>query len=189
MRSHRRWNNSNLWEWSAWISSMTMPFHHFVWMYLNLFDDNAFPSLHCQKHFLLFNNNVFRFQRYHRICIISGFYALRSLHCQSYWYLRWWCIFISWMTTYLNFFIDNARPVLWCHGWFSLWVSSPKSFQYHRIFISCMPMYIYLFTDKWSAVFWNVLFHQVDFLWAMKWWQCFSISSGDNAIISVNCQK
>ena len=40
-------------------SSMTLPFHHFVRMSWNLFDANAFPSLHCQKHFLLFNDNIF----------------------------------------------------------------------------------------------------------------------------------
>ena len=65
-------------------SLVTMPFHHFVRMFLNLFDAKAFPSLHCQEHFLLFNDNVFGFQRCHHICIISGVNALRSLHCQKY---------------------------------------------------------------------------------------------------------
>ena len=64
-------------------SSMTTTCHHFVRMFLNLFNANAFPSLHCQEHFLLFDDNVFRFQGCHSICIISGDWVLRSLHCQK----------------------------------------------------------------------------------------------------------
>ena len=53
-------------------SSMTTTCHHFVRMCWNLFDANALQSLHCKKYFLLFNDNVFEFQRCHRIYIISG---------------------------------------------------------------------------------------------------------------------
>ena len=105
------------------------------------FCENVFESLWCQsfsisslpKTILLFIDNVFRFQRYHCICIISGDKTLPYLHCQKHWYLWWQCILVSWMPMHLNLFIANVRAALWCQRWFSSWDSSFRSLHWQSM--------------------------------------------------------
>ena len=100
---------------------------------IDIFDAKAFPSLHCQKQFEFSDDNVFRFQRYHCICIISGDKTLPYLHCQKHWYLWWQCILVSWMPMHLNLFIANVRAALWCQRWFSSWDSSFRSLHWQSM--------------------------------------------------------
>ena len=100
---------------------------------IDIFDDNVFPTLHCQIQFEFSDDNVFRFQRYHCICIISGDKTLPSLHCQKHWYLWWQCILVSWMPMYLNLFIDNVFAAVWWQRWFSSWNSSFRSLYWQSL--------------------------------------------------------
>ena len=111
------------------------------WHVISSFCENVFESLWWQsfsisslpKTILLFIDNVFRFQKFHCICIISGDKTLPYLHCQKHWYLWWQCILVSWMPMYLNLFIDNVFVALWCKRWFSSWDSSFRSLHWQSM--------------------------------------------------------